>query len=367
MTGGLYVHFPYCEHHCSYCDFVVATPRHIPQARFTDAILAELSQRAPAFDRPAETLYLGGGTPSLWDPRELDRLLHAVHDTPGLIDGAEITLEANPNEITAERMATLMALGITRISLGVQSFQDDLLAAIDRRHGGAQAREACELIARAQFDSHSIDLIFGLPGQDTKRWDDDLSIAIAMAPPHLSVYGLTVEPRTVLRRQVEQGRVQLPNDDVQMDMMLSARDRLQNAGYSHYEVSSYATPGHRARHNSAYWTGKPYIGLGPGAHGFLPPIRWKNIRRPSRYISTALDGDPTAEQERLDVATLSYERVMTGLRDLEHGVDFEQDWERYQSAIRRQVDLGHLVLNGTRARLTDSGLRLMNVVLLDLL
>ncbi|MDP6945278.1 MAG: radical SAM protein, partial [Myxococcota bacterium] len=161
MNGGLYVHFPYCEHHCSYCDFVVATPRRIPQADFTDAILAELTLRGPSLTGPAETLYLGGGTPSLWDPTQLARVLMEVRASPGLLPTAEVTLEANPNEVTRQRLQTLVELGITRISLGVQSFQDALLPLIERRHDAARALKACQLIARAGFDSYSIDLIFG--------------------------------------------------------------------------------------------------------------------------------------------------------------------------------------------------------------
>ncbi len=365
MTGGLYVHFPYCEHHCSYCDFVVATPRHIPQARFTDAILAELSQRAPAFDRPAETLYLGGGTPSLWDPRELDRLLHAVHDTPGLIDGAEITLEANPNEITAERMATLMALGITRISLGVQSFQDDLLAAIDRRHGGAQAREACELIARAQFDSHSIDLIFGLPGQDTKRWDDDLSIAIAMAPPHLSVYGLTVEPKTVFDFMRRRQTLDVPSDDGQADMYAEAIDVASSAGYEHYEISNFAREGHRSRHNWDCWTGGEYIGVGVSAHSYLDGRRFWNGTGLDDYIKRVHEGDsPQLGEERLSPTAARGEALWLGLRTCE-GVCLsvrERECLVESDLWRRLQAVGHARLEGKRLWLTEAGFAVADAV-----
>jgi len=367
LTGGLYVHFPYCEHHCSYCDFVVATPRRIPVTRFTDAILAELALRAPTLGGPAETLYLGGGTPSLWEPEQLSRVLAAARTAPGLVDGAEITLEANPNEVSAERLAILRDLGVNRVSLGVQSFQDGLLVQIERRHDGRRALEACQTLAEAGLESHSIDLIFGLPGQTTELWLKDLTTALSLRPPHLSVYGLTVEPRTVLHRQVEDGQVEVPDDGAQAEMMFAARDRLREAGYVHYEVSSYALPGHRAQHNGGYWCGRPYLGLGPGAHGFLPPRRWVNVRRTSRYIEAALTGDPTAEIEDLDPATLSYERVMTGLRDLEKGFDLAEDLVRFAPAVERQVALGHLRLEGTRIWLTDEGLRMMNAVLLDLL
>ena len=367
MTGGIYVHFPYCEHRCSYCDFVVATPRHIPQARFTEAIIAELRTRAPELSQPADTLYLGGGTPSLWETDQLKRVLSAVAQRPGLHKDAEITLEANPSEVTPEQMQRLRTLGITRVSLGVQSFQDDLLLAIERRHDGAKALEACRAIAASGFESHSVDLIFGLPGQTLSRWHDDLDTILELKPPHLSVYGLTIEPRTMMQRHIDKGVIQVPDDGEQVDMMFAARDRLRSAGYSHYEVSSYALPGHRARHNSSYWRGVPYLGIGPGAHGFIPPRRWTNVRRPSRYIEAALSGDPTETTEHLDEATLTFERIMTGLRDLEHGVDFGEDWDRFAAATQRHVEQGNIDLDGRRARLTERGLRLMNRVLLDLL
>jgi oxygen-independent coproporphyrinogen-3 oxidase len=346
---------------------VVATPRRIPQVRFTDAILAELDLRAPALGGPAETLYLGGGTPSLWEPEQLARVLSAVRTSPGLVDDAEITLEANPNDVTAGRLALLRDLGITRLSVGVQSFQDALLVQIERRHDARCALEACQLVAEAGLESHSIDLIFGLPGQSAEAWMEDVATAVSLGPPHLSVYGLTVEPKTVLHRQVQDGRVLVPDDALQAEMMFAARARLREAGDVHYEVSSYARPGHRARHNSGYWSGRPYLGLGPGAHGFVSPRRWVNVRRTSRYIDAAIGGDPTAQLEELDAATLSYERVMTGLRDLEHGCDLAGDWQRFEAPARRQVALGHLKLEGTRAWLTDDGLRMMNAVLLDLL
>ena len=367
MTGGIYVHFPYCEHRCSYCDFVVATPRHIPQARFTEAIIAELASRAAELSQPATTLYLGGGTPSLWELEQLERVMTQVSKRPGLSPNAEVTLEANPCEVTAEQMKRLRGLGITRISLGVQSFKNDLLLAIERRHDGAKALEACHIIANAGFQSHSVDLIFGLPGQTLAQWHEDLDTIISLRPPHLSVYGLTVEPRTVMKRQVERQLIVVPDDAAQASMMFEARRRLQDAGYVHYEVSSYALPGHRSQHNSSYWHGTPYLGIGPGAHGYIPPRRWTNVRRPSRYILAAIEGDPTEAVEHLDTDTLAFERIMTGLRDLEHGVDLERDWTRFEGAVKRQVQLGNLSLDGQRARLTERGLRLMNSVLLDLL
>ncbi len=367
MTGGIYIHFPYCEHRCSYCDFVVATPRHIPQERFTEAVLAEVKQRSDAFTTPAQTLYLGGGTPSLWDLNQLERVINAIKERPGLMDHAEVTIEANPSEVSAERLSHMRSIGINRISLGVQSFQDDLLKGVERMHTGAQADTACRLIVEAGFQSYSFDLIFGLPQQSLKTWLKDLDHAIEIRPPHLSVYGLTVEANTLMHHQVRTKRISVPDDTEQADMMFQARERLSKAGYIHYEVSSYALSGHRAQHNSSYWQGTPYLGIGPGAHGFLPPRRWVNMKAPQGYIESALKGHVHETFEDLEPETLRFERLMTGLRDLEHGVPVEAYKAPYAEALARQTQLGNLTLTDERIRLTDRGLRHMNSVLLDLI
>ena len=363
----LYVHFPYCAHHCAYCDFNVVTPRAIPVERYTDAVIAELGARADGLSAASQTLYIGGGTPSLWAPRQLDRLLDAVRERPGLASDAEITIEANPDDVSRELLARWRAQGITRVSLGVQALRDDLLRAADRRHDAQTALRACEQVAAAGLASWTFDLMFGLPGQTVAGWEEDLSLAVALGSPHLSVYALTVEPRTRLEWQLRRGDVALPGDEVQTEMMLRARQTLTAAGYGHYEVSSYATPGHRAVHNGGYWQMASYLGLGAGAHGFISPRRWVNVRRPSRYIDAALAGDATASDEHLDADTLAFERVMTGLRDLETGVDIGFAGERFDDAVAAELERGRLSRDATRIRLTDTGLLWMNDVLLNLL
>jgi oxygen-independent coproporphyrinogen-3 oxidase len=365
--GGIYVHFPYCKHHCAYCDFAVATPKRIPQREFTDALLAELAQRGASLGAAARTLYIGGGTPSLWEPSELSRFVDALRASPGLAEGAEFTLEANPAEVTPERIAAWRGIGVNRVSLGVQALDAPMLRAADRLHDLATAERALELIAGGGFASWSFDLIFGLAKQTLANWDETLTRALAYAPPHLSVYALTVEPRTVLARQVRDGKVRLPGDSLQARMLFRARERLRAAGMVHYEVSSYALPGHRAVHNSGYWEMRPYLGLGPGAHGFIAPERRANVRRPSVYIARALAGDPTESVEPIDPDTLAFERVMTGLRDLDRGVDLAPDLGRFFPVAQAEAKAGRLRLEGSRAWLTEDGLRLMDSVLLRLL
>ncbi|MGM0575319.1 MAG: radical SAM family heme chaperone HemW [Myxococcota bacterium] len=364
---GVYVHYPYCRHHCAYCDFNVATPRNVPQAAYTDALVRELRLRAPGVDGPAGTLYVGGGTPSRWTDDGIERFVEAVEGTLGLAEGAEVTLEANPEDVTTARLERWRAVGISRVSLGLQSLRAERLAAIDRRHDPEQALDAVRAVAEAGLRSWTLDLMFGLPGQSVPEWEEDVHRAVDLGPPHLSVYSLTVEPRTMLARQVRDGRVPAPDDALQAEMLFAARRILRGAGYVHYEVSNYALPGHEAVHNRAYWEFRPYLGLGPGAHSFLPPRRQVNVRRPSKWIEAVEAGRPVAETEHLDEATLAFERVMTGLRDLERGVDPGEDADRFEPALSEEIAAGRLERVGPRVRLTEAGLRFMDDVLLALL
>ena len=367
--GGVYVHFPYCRHHCAYCDFNVATPRNIPQQAYTDAVVAELGRRAHALPTPADTLYVGGGTPSLWALSELQRVADKARATPGLTADAEVTIEANPAEVTGEWLAGIQALGFNRVSLGVQAMRDGLLAAADRRHDVVAARRAVDLIRAAGLRSWSMDLMFGLAGQTPRGWVGDvLQAADTLRPPHLSVYALTVEPRTRLAWQVRRGEVTLPGGGEQARMLLAARSLLRARGWVHYEVSSYARPGHRSRHNSKYWSMAPYLGVGAGAHGFAGGRRWWNIRRPSRYIDAVASlGDPTAGEERPTPEGLAFEALMTGLRDLERGVDDAALAAPQGGAVLHdELRRGRLERVAGRLRVTLSGMRTMDDLLLRL-
>ena len=369
LRGGVYVHFPFCLHRCFYCDFNTYTPPTIPHRAYADAVVRELAHRASWLPGRARSLYFGGGTPSLWEPAELGRVVAAVRRDPGLEEGGEITLEANPGEVTAEAVAAWREAGVNRVSLGVQSLRDPLLRAVDRRHDAATAHRAAEVLARGGLESWSVDLIFGLPGQDPSTWEGDVARVVEeLAPPHLSVYALGVEAGTPLERLVRTGRVTLPGEDAELEMLLAARRVLRGHGYEHYEVSSYARPGHRAVHNTGYWELRPYLGLGAGAHGYAQGARWMNLRRVGPYVAAALEsGDPTDEREELDPRTRTFERVMTGLRLLEDGVELPpEDFALYEGVIDAQVEAGTLEVPGPRrVRLTERGFRYMNDVLLE--
>ena len=371
--GGLYVHFAYCARRCVYCDFALATPRSIPADRYTDALITELANVAPTLGGAARTFYVGGGTPSLWPVAELARFLAAARTSPGIAPDAELTLEANPEEVDDAWLDAVIALGINRVSLGIQSLDDAKLAQLSRVHGRAGAIAALERLDAAfvagRLRSYSIDLMYGLPGQTLSQWLADLgAIVDGYGPPHLSLYALTVEPTTVLGLRIRKGQAPSPDDGLQADMMFAARDLLAARGYTHYEVSSWARPGHIAQHNSAYWEARPWLGLGAGAHAFVAGRRTKNEPRPSRYIDRiATSGDAVVDGETPDAATLAFERLLTGLRRLDIGTIPDA---RFADAVAREIAAGNLEptsSDGLHVRLSDRGLRFMDDVLLALM
>jgi len=368
VAGGIYVHFPYCTHRCTYCDFTLQTPRRVPGARYADLVLAELALRAPGAVGPAPSFYVGGGTPSLWAVDALARVLDGVRGTVGLAEGAEVTLEANPDQVDDAWVRGVRALGVNRVSLGVQALDDALLEALTRGHRVAGAERALARVAGGGFDSYSVDFICGLPGQTAAGWAADLQRIVDLGAPHLSIYGLTVEPRTVLARDVARGTVAVPHDDLQAELLLMTHEVLCAAGYEHYEISNYAKPGHRALHNSSYWEGRPYLGLGAGAHGFDGRARWRNEGRVKRYADALAVGRlPEAEREVPDAATAAFERLMVGLRRLDVGVELGADWERFAAGIAQEEARGHLEVEGTRVRLTARGMWVMDSVLVALM
>ncbi len=336
----LYVHVPFCARRCSYCDFAIAVRREVPSARYVDAVLREWAQAlgrsgAGAVNSPIETLYFGGGTPSHLDPAELHRLIDGLlsggpatrdprpttHDPrPGL---RELTLEANPDDVTAERAAAWVRAGVDRVSLGVQSFDPAVLTWMHRVHTSAQAREALQTLRDAGFRNISLDLIYALPIELTRDWSRDLDEALALEPEHLSLYGLTVEPHTPLGKWVASDKTHTAPDERYADEFLLAHERLGAAGFEHYEVSNYARPGKRAIHNAAYWQRRPFLGLGPSAHSGMADRRWWNVREYAAWLESAEAlgrsgaGDPptTVEgSEVLDTERIRLEDLYLGLR-----------------------------------------------------
>jgi oxygen-independent coproporphyrinogen-3 oxidase len=363
--GGIYVHFPYCRHRCHYCDFSLTTPREIPQAAYTEAVIAELRARARTLPGPARSLYLGGGTPSLWSPAHVQTVVETCREDHGLDEGAEITLEANPEDLDLDLASAFVRAGINRFSLGLQSLQDRRLALLDRRHDSARARASIGWARQAGARAVSVDLIFGTPGHAEASWRAELEDALGLGLDHLSIYGLTVEPRTRLQRLIADGAYGATDEEAHARLFDLTRQVLTEAGFVHYEVSSYALPGHEAVHNRGYWHGQDYLGIGAAAHGLLGGRRWVNVRRPSLYIAAALGGDPESESEVLEPQVWAWERVMTGLRDLELGVSAH--WlETLGADVAPLLLAGRLERVGERLRVTREHVLFLDSILLEL-
>jgi oxygen-independent coproporphyrinogen-3 oxidase len=310
---GVYVHLPWCLKKCPYCDFNSHEGRP-DEARYLDALRADLEQALPlVWGRRVHSVFIGGGTPSLFSPDAVDRLLADLRARLPLEPGCEVTLEANPGTFERERFRAFRAAGVTRLSIGVQSFDDAALQRIGRVHDGAQARAAVEEAAQA-FDTFNLDLMYALPGQDLTALDRDLDAALSFAPPHLSIYHLTLEPNTLfaVRPPV------LPDDDTASTMLDRIAERTGIAGLHRYEVSAFAQPGHRCAHNLNYWQFGDYLGLGAGAHGKLSfphrVVRQVKWREPARYMAEALAGRALSNEDEVAREALPFEFMLNALR-----------------------------------------------------
>ncbi len=348
----LYLHIPFCARRCTYCDFAIAVRREVPALAYAGALRREWQRwyndpRWAGFSA-LNTIYLGGGTPSLLDPAVLAGLLDTLTTDRPLAPGAEVTLEANPDDVTFDRARRWRDAGINRVSLGVQSFEPAVLAWMHRTHTAAQPAEAVEALRRAGFDCISLDLIYALPLEARREWARDLDRALALGPDHLSLYGLTVEQHTPLSRWIRRQEAHPVSEDRYAEEFLVAHERLTGAGYRHYEVSNYARPGREAVHNSAYWTRSPYLGLGPSAHSGLGNQRWWNVREYAAWVEAIGQGVSTvAGEETLDSTALVLEslylrlRTDTGLPASEVPESVRVGWVRERWAT---IQSGHLRL-----------------------
>jgi oxygen-independent coproporphyrinogen-3 oxidase len=352
----LYFHVPFCARRCSYCDFAIAVRRLVPSEAYVEAVLREWERRKehPAWDLSPEvsTVYFGGGTPSRLEPTAIGRILDRIAADRTVAADAEITLEANPDDVTPAAAAAWRQAGVNRVSLGVQSFDPAVLRWMHRTHSAAQVPEAVAALRDAGIAELSLDLIFGLPAALGRRWEDDVSAALALEPGHLSLYGLTVEEGTPLGRWTSRGEVAPVDEERYAAEFLVADARLAAAGYEHYEVSSYARPGRRARHNGSYWRRAPFLGLGPSAHSGWGHERQWNLRDWSAYERAVGQGDdPTGGQELLDSTEIALEELYLGLRTregiAEGGVD--------PVSRGRWVETGWAVQEAGRLRLTAEG------------
>lgn len=354
-----YIHVPFCRRRCVYCDFSIAVRREVPAESFVAALRGEITSRVRgglAFGEPLETIYLGGGTPSLLPPAALALTIDTVRDAAGgrLAEGVEITVEANPEDVTPDAAAAWVAAGVNRVSLGAQSFEASVLEWMHRPHGPDAIGRAVRTLRDAGVASLSLDLIFGIPRAATPRFASDLERAVAFEPDHLSVYGLTVEPRTPLGRWVMRQTVRPAPEERHAVEFLMAHDLLAARGYEHYEVSNFARPTRRSRHNSAYWDLRPYVGLGPAAHSFGDGARRWNVAAFAAWERAAAEGrDPREGEEHLTPEQMRLERAYLGLRTSDGAPVADLPWPTPEGD--RALAAGWLEVAGGRVRLTPTG------------
>ncbi len=324
--SGIYVHIPYCTQKCIYCDFYSSPTRKSKKA-YLEALVREMQLRKNYLQEPVRTLYFGGGTPSNLDMEEMGFVFESLKSTFDLSDCQEITVEANPEHLNGEYLSFLRRLGFNRISIGVQSFKNEDLKTLHRRHNSAQAEEAIVMARRQGFENISIDLMFNLPNQDSEAWKENLEKAIALSPEHLSCYSLTLEEGTILNRMVEKGLIDLPSEEESLAQFDLTMQMLCAAGYEHYEVSSYCKPDMHSRHNCSYWTGEPYLGLGASAHSFNLRSRSWNPSDIELYRQNISLNQPP-ETETLTLKDRYNEYIMLSLRTAK-GIDRNHIAEHY--------------------------------------
>ena len=384
---SLYVHVPFCTVKCAYCDFNSYAGMEDAIPAWESALLDELGRWAPVVaGRPVPTVFIGGGTPSLLDGDAIARLLDAIRDGYALQPGAEITLEANPESIQLDRLQAYRAAGVNRLSMGVQSLDPDELRFLDRLHDADRARWAFDQARAAGFDNVNCDLIFGLPGQSLDGWRRSLERVARFGPEeggpeHLSCYGLTVEDGTPLAQRVAAGSVAEADPDVVAEISEWTEERLEALGYVQYEISNWARPGRECRHNLVYWRQGDYVGLGPGAHGFVDGVRYAVERSPGRYIAAfkrpdGAEGFPSPaiiSREDVDPHTAAIDAVTLGLR-LNAGIDegemrgrYVDAWTDVEPGLAWGVEQGLLERRGGRLTLTHRGRRLANEVFVRVL
>jgi putative oxygen-independent coproporphyrinogen III oxidase len=363
-AAGLYVHIPFCLTRCGYCDLNTYAGLGHLSGRYVDALQAEADHRAPPWSGVSfASLFLGGGTPTTLPAASIQSLLEHFRSVFDLLPGAEITTEANPDTVGEDYLSALRDVGVTRLSFGVQSFDVQVLRALERIHSPDSARAAFHAARRAGFDDVNVDLIYGANGESSESWQRTVTEAVDLGPEHVSCYALTIEPATSLGRKVAASLVAPPDPDLQAEMYEVACATLAEAGYEHYEISNWARPGHRSVHNLGYWQGRSYLGLGAGAHSFRQAVRWWNVRPPQRYLGLVEEGRlPTGGSEELSEDERRMERLLLGLRVADGVPDGWIDADR----ARPFVTGGLAERRSGRFSLTDRGMLLANEVVLAL-
>ena len=357
-SSSIYIHFPFCKTRCSYCAFYSQTDIK-DFDRYVDALLLEAESRTSYLpDKNIATLYLGGGTPSLFPTQTIVRLMEKLSRLFNIQENAEMTIEVNPDDINSSYLSDLKKYsGINRISVGIQSFDDRELAAINRRHNSLTAKKALENIA-AFFDNYSLDLIYGLPFQSVESYQNNLETALLFHPRHISAYALSVEQGTQLEKDLISQRMAIPGDDMSIQCYHITNKILGDNNFEHYEISNYALAGYKSKHNSRYWTGDNYLGLGAGAHSFNTTTRRWNFPSVERYIKSRFQ----YEEEQIDKKTALNEYIMLGLRT-KNGVNldfidkkFGHEYKKTIERLSTQIPENHLIVDGMALSLNEDGM-----------
>ena len=372
--AGIYIHIPFCKRRCIYCDFF-STTQSDQKSTYVRALCEELRIRKDYLQKEdIETIYLGGGTPSQLSQKELESIFTTIYIIYKVKEDAEITLEANPDDLTPEYVSMLCQLPINRISMGIQTFQENTLKLLHRRHTAQQAVEAFYRCREAGFQNISIDLMYGLPGETLETWIHDLKQAIDLHPEHISAYHLIYEEGTVLWKLREECQVKEADEDLSVSLFSTLIDMLTQAGYQHYEISNFCLPGLHSQHNSSYWTGKNYLGCGPSAHSYNGFSRQWNVASLDKYMTGISSGQPDFELEELDLYTRYNDFVITSIRTCWgmplSRLQTEYSEELYHYCLRMakpHLEQGVLQLQDEVLKLTSKGIFVSDGIMSDLL
>ena len=372
--AGIYIHIPFCKRRCIYCDFF-STTQSEKKAEYVHALVHELEMRKDYVgEEEIETIYLGGGTPSQLSQEELEEIFTYIYKVYKVTPDAEITLEANPDDLTPEYVSMLRSLPINRISMGIQTFQEETLKLLHRRHTARQAIEAFRRCREAGFQNISIDLMYGLPGETLETWEQDLQQAIDLHPEHISAYHLIYEEGTTLWNLREQNKVEEAEEELSLTLFKTLIERLTKAGYQHYEISNFCLPGLHSRHNSSYWTGKKYLGCGPSAHSFDGISRQWNVSSLGKYLEGIRSNQLDFELEELDLYTRYNDFVITSIRTC-WGMPLAQLRTTYGETLynyclrmaKPHIEQGVLEIKEDTLKLTPQGIFISDGIMSDLL
>lgn len=371
---AVYVHIPFCAKRCAYCDFNTYAWRGRIVHDTLEAIAEHIQQFADG-RISVPSIFLGGGTPSFPEPELIADILETIRASFRVEPNAEISLEANPGSVDASRFAVLRQAGFNRLSIGVQAFDDQLLHILGRLHTAEEAIQAYETARQAGFENINLDLMFALPNQTLHQWRSTLRTAVSLQPEHLSCYALTIEANTPFEKLYQKGKLNLPDEETDLRMYLYAIRLLRRAGYEHYEISNFARPGYRCRHNMVYWRNEPYLGFGPGAVSYRQGVRWKWLSDPRRYVRAIRHGLPSVEEEESLLPEQSLGETLMLMLRLRDGVDVrsvEQRFgvnlhDRYAPQLRRLRQQRLLEITANRWRITAKGLPIANSICAEFL